>query len=60
MCLAEYSFVICTVLDTPLHFSYRVDKDNSGSIAVNELQQALSNGSWNPFNPETCRLMIGG
>uniref|UniRef100_A0A1B6L5L5 EF-hand domain-containing protein n=1 Tax=Graphocephala atropunctata TaxID=36148 RepID=A0A1B6L5L5_9HEMI len=37
----------------------KVDKDNSGFISVNELQQALSNGSWNPFNPETCRLMIG-
>ncbi|CAI4222501.1 unnamed protein product [Auanema sp. JU1783] len=36
-----------------------VDKDRSGQISVNELQLALSNGTWNPFNPETCRLMIG-
>lgn len=37
----------------------RVDKDQSGQITIHELQQALSNGSWDPFNPETCRLMIG-
>ncbi|XP_071957467.1 programmed cell death protein 6-like [Antedon mediterranea] len=37
----------------------RVDKDRSGAISVNELQQALSNGTWTPFNPETVRLMIG-
>jgi len=36
-----------------------VDKDKSGQISVNELQQALSNGTWTPFNPETVRLMIG-
>ncbi|XP_033117615.1 programmed cell death protein 6-like [Anneissia japonica] len=37
----------------------KVDKDRSGAISVNELQQALSNGTWTPFNPETVRLMIG-
>ncbi|XP_065064899.1 programmed cell death protein 6-like isoform X1 [Rhopilema esculentum] len=37
----------------------KVDKDRSGSISSNELQQALSNGTWTPFNPETVRLMIG-
>jgi len=37
----------------------RVDRDKSGSITANELQQALSNGTWTPFNPETVRLMIG-
>lgn len=36
-----------------------VDKDRSGKISADELQKALSNGSWKPFNPETCRLMIG-
>ncbi|XP_030831192.1 programmed cell death protein 6 [Strongylocentrotus purpuratus] len=36
----------------------KVDKDHSGHISSQELQQALSNGSWNPFNPETVRLMI--
>lgn len=35
-----------------------VDTDRSGKISVDELQRALSNGTWNPFNPETCRLMI--
>lgn len=37
----------------------RVDKDRSGYISADELQQALSNGTWTPFNPETVRLMIG-
>lgn len=37
----------------------RVDKDRSGHISADELQIALSNGTWSPFNPETVRLMIG-
>lgn len=37
---------------------YRLDKDRSGSITANELQMALSNGTWSPFNPETVRLMM--
>ncbi|RNA03930.1 programmed cell death 6 isoform X2 [Brachionus plicatilis] len=37
----------------------RVDRDGSGSINANELQAALSNGTWTPFNPETVRMMIG-
>ncbi|XP_054706196.1 programmed cell death protein 6-like [Uloborus diversus] len=37
----------------------RVDRDRSGSITANELQAALSNGTWQPFNPETVRMMIG-
>jgi len=36
----------------------QVDKDRSGQITAQELGQALSNGSWTPFNPETVRLMI--
>jgi hypothetical protein len=31
----------------------RVDTDRSGSINATELQGALSNGTWKPFNPET-------
>ena len=30
---------------------FRVDADGSGSITSNELQSALSNGTWSPFNP---------
>lgn len=37
----------------------KVDRDRSGAISSHELQQALSNGTWTPFNPETVRLMIG-
>lgn len=33
----------------------RVDKDRSGAINSVELQSALSNGTWTPFNPETVR-----
>lgn len=40
-------------------FCSRVDKDRSGYISSDELQVALSNGTWTPFNPETVRLMIG-
>nr|CAD7590333.1 unnamed protein product [Timema genevievae] len=36
----------------------RVDRDKSGYISADELQVALSNGTWTPFNPETVRLMI--
>lgn len=36
-----------------------VDRDRSGQITANELQQALLNGNWSHFNSETCRLMIG-
>ncbi|CAK5085197.1 unnamed protein product [Meloidogyne enterolobii] len=35
-----------------------VDTDRSGRISSDELQRALSNGTWRPFNPETCRIMI--
>ncbi|KAL3074837.1 hypothetical protein niasHS_014282 [Heterodera schachtii] len=35
-----------------------VDRDRSGQISADELQRALSNGTWQPFNPETCRMMI--
>lgn len=38
---------------------YRVDADRSGQISAKELQDALKNGTWQPFNPETVRLMIG-
>uniref|UniRef100_A0A1I8H447 Translocon-associated protein subunit delta n=1 Tax=Macrostomum lignano TaxID=282301 RepID=A0A1I8H447_9PLAT len=37
----------------------RIDKDRSGFINCLELQSALSNGTWTPFNPETVRLMMG-
>lgn len=37
----------------------KVDRDRSGFISADELQMALSNGTWQPFNKETIRLMIG-
>lgn len=36
----------------------RVDTDRSGSISVHELQTALVNGDWSPFNIETVRMMV--
>lgn len=36
-----------------------VDQDRSGKVNAGELQKALSNGTFLPFNPETCKLMIG-
>lgn len=49
----------CKSLIFPQKFYFSVDKDRSGYISADELQQALSNGTWDPFNPETVRLMIG-
>lgn len=62
--LPSFSKVIRTIFTLKTYlFNYifylRVDKDRSGSINANELQQALSNGTWTPFNPETVRMMIG-
>lgn len=35
-----------------------VDTDNSGHLSADELQKALINGDWSPFNIETVRLMV--
>lgn len=36
----------------------QIDKDRSNAINATELQACLSNGTWEPFNAETIRLMI--
>lgn len=36
----------------------QVDKDRSNAINAAELQACLSNGTWEPFNAETVRLMV--
>ena len=36
----------------------QVDKDRSNAINSVELQACLSNGTWEPFNSETVKLMI--
>lgn len=35
-----------------------VDKDRTGRISSAELQRALSNGNWKPFNESLVNLMI--
>lgn len=40
-------------INMTISVNFRVDKDRSGHISADELQQALSNGTWSPFNPET-------
>ncbi|KIW04050.1 uncharacterized protein PV09_04869 [Verruconis gallopava] len=35
-----------------------VDKDNSGQLTEMELQRALVNGDWTPFDSHTVRMMI--
>jgi len=35
-----------------------VDKNGDGEINSSELQSALSNGTWVPFNPTTVQIMI--
>ncbi|CAE6473144.1 unnamed protein product [Rhizoctonia solani] len=36
-----------------------VDSDRSGSISATELQQALVNGDWSPFDLDTVKLLMG-
>jgi len=35
-----------------------VDIDKSGQISVHELQKALINGDWTPFDLDTCKLLM--
>jgi len=35
-----------------------VDSDGNGQLTAEELQKALVNGDWSPFNLETVRLMV--
>ncbi|XP_010830640.1 PREDICTED: uncharacterized protein LOC104982906 [Bison bison bison] len=49
---------VTAVSSVPGRPSSEVDKDRSGVISDNELQQALSNGTWTPFNPVTVRSII--
>ncbi|PRD24701.1 UNVERIFIED_CONTAM: Pdcd6 [Trichonephila clavipes] len=57
----RFFLISLSFIKNGLNFSCicRVDRDRSGSITANELQAALSNGTWQPFNPETVRMMIG-
>jgi len=36
-----------------------VDTDNSGEISAFELQKALVNGNWTPFDVDTCKMLMG-
>lgn len=62
-CYQIFKLVLKILIDLINMYIYvafnRVDKDRSGFISADELQVALSNGTWSPFNPETVRLMIG-
>ncbi|CAG8482000.1 8986_t:CDS:2 [Paraglomus brasilianum] len=45
--------------DPQLYFWFQaVDTDKSGALTTEELQKALINGDWSPFNLETVRLMM--
>lgn len=53
------SFLRAIPFSTPGHQIFaQVDRDRSGEINASELQAALSNGTWKPFNPETVRLFV--
>ncbi|KAI8888377.1 EF-hand [Backusella circina FSU 941] len=39
-------------------FFNAVDTDGSGQLSADELQRALINGDWSPFNIETVRMMV--
>ncbi|CAB4376853.1 unnamed protein product [Rhizophagus irregularis] len=46
-------------VDQQLYFWFQaVDTDKSGALTTEELQKALINGDWSPFNIETVRLMM--
>ncbi|CAG8588580.1 11269_t:CDS:2 [Paraglomus brasilianum] len=40
------------------HWFQAIDTDKSGTLTTEELQRALLNGDWSPFNMETVRLMM--
>ncbi|KAJ1656985.1 hypothetical protein IWQ61_003534 [Dispira simplex] len=40
------------------HWFNAVDEDKSGALSAAELQRALVNGDWSPFNIETVRMMV--
>ncbi|CAG8534369.1 77_t:CDS:2 [Ambispora gerdemannii] len=45
--------------DPQLYYWFQaVDTDKSGALTTEELQRALINGDWSPFNIETVRLMM--
>ncbi|CAG8749226.1 21883_t:CDS:2, partial [Gigaspora rosea] len=45
--------------DPQLYFWFQaVDTDKNGTLTTEELQKALINGDWSPFNIETVRLMM--
>ncbi|CAG8496894.1 2297_t:CDS:2 [Acaulospora colombiana] len=45
--------------DPQLWFWFQaVDTDKNGALTTEELQKALINGDWSPFNMETVRLMM--
>ncbi|RIB05460.1 hypothetical protein C2G38_2133243 [Gigaspora rosea] len=45
--------------DPQLYYWFQaVDTDKSGVLTADELQKALINGDWSPFNIETVRLMM--
>lgn len=36
-----------------------VDEDRSGQITATELQRALVNGNWSPFDLDTTKMLMG-
>jgi Ca2+-binding EF-hand superfamily protein len=47
------------VADPQLYYWFQaIDTDHSGTLTTEELQRALINGDWKPFNIETVRLMM--
>lgn len=36
-----------------------LDADGTGELSASELQAALTNSDWSPFDEETCTMMIG-
>jgi len=41
------------------HWFTTVDEDHSGQITAEELQRALVNGNWSPFDLDTVKMLMG-
>lgn len=52
-----YFFILAKTQQLWSFFS-AVDGDGSGQLTVHELQRALVNGDWSPFNIETVRTIV--
>jgi hypothetical protein len=54
----NYNYKTRYLTNVYLYHYELIDTDGSGQLSADELQRALINGDWSPFNIETVRLMV--